>query len=1444
MRVVRRTCGAGALTVAVSVAVLCACAQAAIVHKFEPGPTAQISKEAPTCTGPGSVTGPLENLGAGLLTVDEGIVWVVDEREGVLFPGEGSRVDEFNASTGECIGQLKYPGTTEKTYRGGIAIGHSTGEREAYVGLSEYVIGEERTPGVVAVFGPSGVVQHVWTGANTPDGSFANSGPGGHRDINGVTVDEARSLSDWASGDIIVATEHGLIDVFKPVAGGAEPPTEDVWQLKGTCATVGTVCSGAGVVAFSNPQAVAVDRETGKLFVADAQANEVAHVRETVIDMFMPVGLAGEYQYEGRLIVAEGASSFTGSLTGLAVDGGDVYVSRVTPAGEAVVEEFSIAEDGRVGRISGTNEGPFAHAQAVAVDAVTHRVYVSDRHSEELEGSASAIDVFGLGLVVPDVTVTGASAVTASTTVLHGTVKPDSAGEATCEFEYGVGGAYGEKANCTQTVPNGNTAVAVSSQEITGLLPGTAYRYRLAASNGNGSNSGSCPEDCGQFVTKGPGIGEVSASEVTATSALLSAVIDPNGAATSSFFQYGREAGSYEAKWPAPPGSPLGGGDEAVTAPGVRVEGLSPETVYHYRVVAVSDVEVTPGHLEAHEFDGPDLTLTTQGAGGFALPDGRQWQLVSPPDKRGAQIEPINSTYGSNGDVIQAAANGDALAYVTDAPTEAEPLGADNGTEMLSTRETSGWRTRDLTVPHVGPTDGSLGPGNEYRLFSEDLSLAIVEPFGAFDPSISEEASEPTAFLHRNFEAGDEGRPCDAHCYRPLTTGCPSPEEEAKGRVCAPAVRASANVPAGTKFGEFGNKNGQAPIQEEGERCPPALTCGPQFVGASADAEHVVLSSSVALTAQAIPAELHAASLFEWSYTPGAVASGSLALLSVLPEAEGGTPAAGAVLGQGNINARNAISNDGRHVFFSLPGYKLYMRDVATAKTIRLDEPEPGCEGCGSGPAAAIFEDASSDGTRALFKDAQRLTANSGARASKPDLYECRIVADECHLNDLTPKAADGQSAWVQGDIPGESNDGEWVYLVADGVLENSRTPVAGAVHGDCEGARTLNEALAGEEGAAAAAARSCNLYMIHDGVATLVAVISGADLPDVTPEDLTGMTSRVSPNGEWLAFMSERGLTGYNNRDSRSGRFDEEVYIYDAADGELHCASCDPTGARPIGAEYGPDSGRSGPEVPPVVGGADGWPKSQWMAALLPGWTRYHLGTARYQSRYLSNDGRLFFDGRDPLSPRAVNENWNVYEWEPARVSSESESSCSSTASGYDPATKGCIALVSSGESAEESGFLDASESGGDVFFMTAARLAPGQDYDSNYDVYDAHECTSASPCLPEPAAQPPACTTADGCRAAPTQQPAVFGAPASATFSGPGDLGPVSPVKKASTKRSLSRAQKLARVLRACRGDRKRAARARCEASARRRYGKLRAKSGRVKAKRALALDRRAGR
>ena len=90
---------------------------------------------------------------------------------------------------------------------------------------------------------------------------------------------------------------------------------------------------------------------------------------------------------------------------------------------------------------------------------------------------------------------------------------------------------------------------------------------------------------------------------------------------------------------------------------------------------------------------------------------------------------------------------------------------------------------------------------------------------------------------------------------------------------------------------------------------------------------------------------------------------------------------------------------------------------------------------------------------------------------------------------------------------------------------------------------------------------------------------------------------------------------------------------------------------------------------------------------------------------------------------------------------------------------------LLSSGTSDRESAFLEASATGGDVFFLTAAPLVPN-DVNGGYDVYDARVCTAESPCVEAQAASEAECESAPACRGTPpTTAPALATAPTTAT-------------------------------------------------------------------------------
>jgi hypothetical protein len=1357
-------CSIWLCTAALSLAVACTVASAAITHEFlepltrqlEKGPSAGCGVEPPE-TEPPCVSGPLSLVNA--LTDDSGHLWVAEhvERAGKQF---GSRVDEFNDSTGAFLRQLNEEhGVSELDQA--IAVGRPGGEEEVYVGAA----GPKGS--VVAVFGPSGKLQPegVWSGEHTPSKSFAQ--------VEGMAVDASANLE--THGEVYVATrgatgtpkecEESLekkeatcaVDVFPGEAGGKEP-VKVISQLTGTCETASEIppaCTGSKFLPFANPRGVAVSSVNGDVLVSEGFC--IGGEPECGVDVLEPVsGMPGVYSFLFKITGAPG-EPFK-SIGPMAVDGkGDIYV--VEKEANAV-DQFNAAGE-FVTQLKGTApDAPFKSVQSVAADPASGSVYVGDFDTQGQR--TGAVDAFGPSVIVPDVTTSAATGVRVNVqgrieATFTGTIDPLNQGEAKCHFASGTSKAFGQSTPCQpEGVANGNAAVpaqATINEKLTPtvvLAPDTTYFFRLQASNKNGTNLGEESQDQ-ELLTPGPGIHSESASEVSSTSATLGATINPNGASTSYYFQYGRTTTYEEPPVPAVPGAPLGSGAGDVQVAPKHVQSLESNTVYHYRVVAVSQLEVE-GSPKAVSFAGPDQAFTTQGAvAGGALPDGRRWELVSPPNKHGSLLLPIPEG------VIQASASGGAVTYLASIPTEEGVKGyLTHGVQVMSTRGEGAWSSHDISLAHATVFGLPVGEGNEYRFFSPDLSLALVEPFGEFSslaPEVFPPDTEGTPYVRHDATCATT----PASCFQPLLTGAPG----------------YADVPEGTKFG--GAKS---------------------FVGATPDLAHVILSARVPLTSTPTEGE----ELYEWS--AGRPTSERLQLVSLLPTNKPAeeNPAKGNVhLGFENTVARHAVSEEGSRVMWSNEAH-LYLRDLARAKTTQLDVPDAQCLStgeCGGGQEDAKFQLASADGSRVLFTDTQQLTKNASRTPGTADLYECDMVEEagklQCKLSDFTPSPGPRKAADVQGAVMGASEDGTWVYFVANGVLGDGGEH--GATRGDCK--------LSGTKGEG-----QCNLYVYHGGATHFITVLAGEDYSDWAGNGarLDQLAARVSPDGGWLAFMSNRSLTGYDNHDAVSGKPDEEVFLYHAEAGTaegLVCASCNPSGARPVGVESATlESG--------IVGSVEN--AETWLAANIPGWTPYTISHALYQSRYLSDSGRLFFNSNDALVPQDINKNQDVYQYEPAGVGD-----CSSASSTFHAASGGCVALISSGRAAGESAFLDASENGNDVFFLTAERLVH-QDVDTALDVYDAHVCSPGAPCFEE-AERPPACSTVDSCRTAPSPQPGIFGAPSSSTFSGPSNLSPVPP---------LTKAQQLAKALSACRGNYKRSKkrRAACERQARKRYGARRAR------------------
>jgi hypothetical protein len=448
--------------------------------------------------------------------------------------------------------------------------------------------------------------------------------------------------------------------------------------------------------------------------------------------------------------------------------------------------------------------------------------------------------------------------------------------------------------------------------------------------------------------------------------------------------------------------------------------------------------------------------------------------------------------------------------------------------------------------------------------------------------------------------------------------------------------------------------------------------------------------------------------------------------------------------------------------------------------------------------------------------------SSNGSRVfylEKGDLYE--YDASTGAQTDLTANHPGEVSAGVQEMVSDVSADGSYVYFVANGVLGDGAEHAAKA--GSCEPEPVR--------------VGTCNLYMLRNNGSgweepRFIATLSSEDINSwyseaAGPPDLTRITSRVSPDGRYLTFMSNRSLTGYDNVDANptaQGARDEEVYLYDSLRGRLVCVSCAPSGARPRGVSTEHEL----LVTPPGEAWAEPG-RPHWLAGSLPGWQVDGGVDTAYQPRYLSDSGRLFFDSPEALVPQDTNGLEDVYQYEPPGVGG-----CTGASATFNERLGGCVDLISSGTSSGESAFMDASEKGPgggaaeDVFFLASNRLTAA-DTDTGFDVWDAHVCSAAAPCARLPVSPPP-CSSGDSCKAAPAPQPELFGAAPSATFSGAGNVVPApAPVSK-----PLTRAQKLTRALSSCRKKYKksRKRRAACERAAHRQYG---SKATAKKAKRA---------
>jgi NHL repeat len=537
---------------------------------------------------------------------------------------------------------------------------------------------------------------------------------------------------------VVVAVLAILVTAFAAAGASATTGHRYVGQF-------GAPGSAAG--SFSGPAGVAVQQSTGDVYVADQGNNRVE-----------------KFTAGGELLLSFSgtpAGSFSGP-TGVAVDptSGDVYV---TGQFNNAVDKFSssgvyVSQLDGTATPAGTLSGPWG----VAVDPSNGNVYVADANNAVVDVFSSTgtyLTQFGTGtLIFPtSIAVDGASSVYVVDAAFGLLFKypPLGAGEPTV---IETSGPQAVAVNPTSnTVYVGESAAA--GPQVSELSAGGVSRIytfgagRIGGIGGLAVNplsdevylSDQANSDVLEFASfVAPAVTTGGASGATADSVTLEGTVNPEGTHTGYRFEYGTEA-SYGGSSPE---AEAGSGSADVPA-SFLLEGLEPNTTYHYRLTASNSLGGNSGD---------DATFTTSPAS--PVVDGQApfaSAVTATTATLHGTINPRNSqsSYHFN--------YGTSTAYTNSAPTP-DATGGAAGEEPVSTT-ISGLTPSTTYHFQVVADNGTGGP-----VAGEDETFTTLPPVPAASTGSATAVTESTAVLSGSADtSGLSGS------YQFLVTGTDTP---------------------------------------------------------------------------------------------------------------------------------------------------------------------------------------------------------------------------------------------------------------------------------------------------------------------------------------------------------------------------------------------------------------------------------------------------------------------------------------------------------------------------------------------------------------------------------------------------------------------------------------------------------------------------------------------
>jgi len=1170
----------------------------------------------------------------------------VDAKHGIVYltPNYGSEIFAYN-ETGGLVETLsvgeEFPDFLGKNATT-LAVNEETGEIY-YVNRGLFL---------------EGAPVHVWKGVVVPD---VTTGPPSNVDHTSIAV---TGHLDLAGGPNVTSCKfeygtdvtYGLGSV--PCAPSASPgspitsATDVEAEIPGL--TTGTEYHYRLVASNSNGTNVGNDEMAiaQPSLVKTGAASEVQRAAATLNGTVDPEGLETTFYFQ------YGKTRNYGQLSDPEPG---IGVGTTAPSAQPVGKP-----------ISGLEPGATYHYRLVAINA---------------KGTSYGVDrTFTTSPAVKHLGTDPATSVGRGTAALHGTLDPDGL-ETEFYFEWGTSKRYGQSSAIPPGADLGTTTPGDIQRGFVaeGLRPATTYHYRIVASNptygttlGNDRTFTTLPAVAGIFTDP--------ATDVQLRSATLNGRLDPDGLATTFYFDWGKTS-SYGHTTTAPPGVDVGSSDPGSAELAAGLTELEPGTTYHYRLVAHNSFGTTfgldrsfatpaPPSIEGVfsanvSAKGADLKArinpngsepsfqttyrfeygATSGYGSTApVPDG----LLAPATSGQSVTASLSGLQEVTYHFRLVAENDWGTTTSEDQTFNFNPPSCPNAAVRQQTGAAYLPDCRAYELASPARTGGAslsfFGPTSPYAANRLAFTGAVNAIPGAGDPPNVDlrgdlyVASRTASGWHTHYVglAGNEtfgqGAAPDTEVYGPA--GMPADLNLNKfltWRRASNGIRSYAPY----LWDNEGSALGRLPtnLEEVPGGSDPISAGG--FVGAikpSPDFSHYVFSSRNLTFAPG-----------GQTNAPGSVYDNNIAArtVAIVSKTAAGTdiPQDASAGGSDEYVRVPAVSKDGSHILMSTeaPGgtTHLYMRvDDAVSYDISLGEDQEN--------HGVHFDGMTEDGSAVYFTTAARMSADD--HDSSIDLYRWAENGGAPQLNRLSQGiggSGDSDSCnpgWIAScGVEVVPTDNHFVFAL--GFATSKYQPIdtaLGAQSGDIY--FYSPEELEGARGVPG----KRNLYLWHSGVVHHVATL-----------DALGPAERinVSPDGTHMAFITKTKIGAYDNAGQT------EMLTYDPAARALLCVSCKADGSPPASDVQGSQNGI-----------------------------------------FLTDDGRAFFATADALVPRDANGISDVYEYV------DGSASLISTGTGDDGGSKG-----------REIGLVGVSANGTDAFISTYQTLVAEDENGPFYKFYDA---------------------------------------------------------------------------------------------------------------------------